>query len=270
MVVGGLLSSSGSSLTDSKNPGQTNASPTLSIHQKFLPPTHNQAHLPISPINAIIPHHSPRPLIGQLPAVHIVDALMAAEFHSDLCSIQISIMSGLTWWCPEILLLSPHSPHFHPSIKVPFPLSFTAFQTLSNNPPPTAVVLRKMTAVTTHPDTAIIEPELDDDSLFEDGDTLATETTSITESVLDYVYENGRRYHSQRWNCKDKVGGLSILPNDDTEQERLDLIHHFYLLVLKGELYCAPIRVGEVRNALDLGTGTGTYCSSYWEVGCVG
>jgi hypothetical protein len=93
-----------------------------------------------------------------------------------------------------------------------------------------------------------------------DVDSLASETTSITDSVLDYVYENGRRYHSQRWASGNKgtIGG-SILPNDATEQKRLDLIHHFYLLALRGELYLAPLKEGKVRNALDLGTGTGIH-----------
>jgi hypothetical protein len=118
-----------------------------------------------------------------------------------------------------------------------------------------------MSAVTVIPNNESIEiaNQSDADSVC-DTDSLASEATSIAGSVLDYVYENGRRYHSKRWTSGDKgtLGG-GILPNDETEQERLDLIHHFFLLVLRGELYLAPLEVGKVQRALDLGTGTGMY-----------
>jgi hypothetical protein len=78
-----------------------------------------------------------------------------------------------------------------------------------------------------------------------------SETTSIASSVLSYVYENGRRYTSAR----DKKGYM--LPNDETEQERLDLVHHYYTLMFHGELYHAPLDNKTLKRALDLGTGTG-------------
>ncbi|RPA73523.1 S-adenosyl-L-methionine-dependent methyltransferase [Ascobolus immersus RN42] len=101
----------------------------------------------------------------------------------------------------------------------------------------------------------------DSDADHSDTDSLASETTSITDSVIDYVYENGRRYPSHRWSSTKLAG--SILPNDEIEQQRLDLIHHFYLLVLRGELYLAPLEKGKVRNALDIGTGTGIWAIDF-------
>ena len=47
-----------------------------------------------------------------------------------------------------------------------------------------------------------------------------------------------------------------MLPNDDTEQDRLDLQHHIYRITLDGRLYLAPIPK-DVHHVLDIGTGTG-------------
>lgn len=54
------------------------------------------------------------------------------------------------------------------------------------------------------------------DSAYGEG-TTASSTTSVTSSILNYTYENGRRYHAFR-------EGEYILPNDETEQDRLDLV----------------------------------------------
>lgn len=59
-------------------------------------------------------------------------------------------------------------------------------------------------------------------------------TQSITSSVVDYVYENGRRYHRM------SEGSYNI-PNDEVEQDRLDLAHHLMLILLKGKLFLAPL-----------------------------
>ncbi|KAI3069785.1 hypothetical protein CBS147339_7756 [Penicillium roqueforti] len=74
-----------------------------------------------------------------------------------------------------------------------------------------------------------VEPDSDAEaSSYPDSLDNAGYTTSITSSVLDYQYENGRRYHSYH-------EGEYILPNDEREQDRLDLSHHIYLMLLKGE-----------------------------------
>ena len=42
-----------------------------------------------------------------------------------------------------------------------------------------------------------------------------------------------------------------MLPNDETEQDRLDMVHHLFNLTLKGEL-CAT-KLENPQNILDLG-----------------
>jgi SAM-dependent methyltransferase len=50
--------------------------------------------------------------------------------------------------------------------------------------------------------------------------------------------------------------GSYILPKDQTEDDRLDLQHHFYRLILRGN-YCAPLR--QPRMILDVACGTGIW-----------
>ncbi|KAJ5713711.1 uncharacterized protein N7483_010892 [Penicillium malachiteum] len=98
-----------------------------------------------------------------------------------------------------------------------------------------------------------IEPDISDaDSSYPSSE--GAYTKSVTSSALNYRYENGRRYHSYH-------EGEYVLPNDEQEQERLDLSHHIYLLLLGGELFKAPIQ--EPRRILDLGTGTGLWAMDF-------
>ncbi|KAJ5317387.1 hypothetical protein PENANT_c034G01059 [Penicillium antarcticum] len=96
-------------------------------------------------------------------------------------------------------------------------------------------------------------PIVPDEFSGDNSDEFASEDsdmTSISSSVLDYEYENGRRYHSNR-------SGHYMLPNDEEEQDRMDLAHHIWLLLMKGELYLAPVE--NPQKILDLGTGTGIW-----------
>jgi hypothetical protein len=116
-----------------------------------------------------------------------------------------------------------------------------------------------------------------DDGYGSDANTTAS--TSLAESVRDYVYENGRRYHRFR-------EGRYNFPNDDVEyvppylspthapavavwrwrrgfadgiyrQQREDM-KHAMVKMLCGQLYFAPI--GEhPHEILDIGTGTGIW-----------
>lgn len=80
-------------------------------------------------------------------------------------------------------------------------------------------------------------------------------TASLLSDVKNYTYENGRRYHSYR-------EGHYVLPNDDQEQDRQDLLHHVRNLVLNGALFRAPL--GEhVQRVLDIGTGTGIWAIDF-------
>ena len=46
------------------------------------------------------------------------------------------------------------------------------------------------------------------------------------------------------------------MPNDEAEQDRLDMMHHIFLLSYNGNLYRAPLGQS-VGRALDVGCGTG-------------
>lgn len=92
----------------------------------------------------------------------------------------------------------------------------------------------------------------DNDSAF---DANSSASTSLASSILHYEYSNGRRYHGFR-------SGAYILPNDEQEQDRLDLLHHIFLLVLGGKLYDAPIHPPPTK-VLDIGTGTGIWAIDF-------
>ncbi|KAJ5180949.1 hypothetical protein N7492_004159 [Penicillium capsulatum] len=95
------------------------------------------------------------------------------------------------------------------------------------------------------------EIEVDADvSSSSDYDSIRTETTSLTESVYSYVYENGRTYQAYR-------PETYLLPNDEKEQDRLDMLHHVFCLAQNGELCRTPLE--HPQKILDIGTGTGIW-----------
>ncbi|KAJ5360120.1 hypothetical protein N7517_009311 [Penicillium concentricum] len=93
-----------------------------------------------------------------------------------------------------------------------------------------------------------------------------SDMTSLSSSVLEYEYENGRRYHSNRTGqymyCAPRymssrcITNSNRMPNDEEEQDRMDLQSR-WLMLMKGELHKAPVT--NPRNILDLGTGTGIW-----------
>jgi trans-aconitate methyltransferase len=84
---------------------------------------------------------------------------------------------------------------------------------------------------------------------------MSASSTSLASSVFNYTYENGRRYHAYR-------AGAYFLPNDELEQDRLDLRHHIFRLTLDGELFRAPLFTVPDR-VLDIGTGTGIWAMDF-------
>ena len=72
----------------------------------------------------------------------------------------------------------------------------------------------------------------------------------MASSALDYTIENGRRYHAYR-------EGSYVFPNDEQEQERLDLIHRMFIITLGEKHFLAPIK--DPKRILDIGTGTGIW-----------
>ncbi|KAF2425830.1 S-adenosyl-L-methionine-dependent methyltransferase [Tothia fuscella] len=95
------------------------------------------------------------------------------------------------------------------------------------------------------------EERRDDDVDLAFGDDSASYTTSLKSSITNYIQENGRRYHA----FKD---GAYFLPNDEAEQDRLDLFHHIMTLRCDDKLHLAPI-APDTQRVLDLGTGTGIW-----------
>ncbi|KAK3298490.1 S-adenosyl-L-methionine-dependent methyltransferase [Chaetomium fimeti] len=81
-------------------------------------------------------------------------------------------------------------------------------------------------------------------------DSNTTASTSLADSVRDYIFENGRRYHRFR-------EGRYNFPNDDVEQQREDM-KHAMVKMLCGQLYFAPIG-DHPHEVLDVGTGTGIW-----------
>ncbi|GAB7347281.1 hypothetical protein MBLNU459_g3368t2 [Dothideomycetes sp. NU459] len=106
-----------------------------------------------------------------------------------------------------------------------------------------------------------IRPARSDDSFSDSGyedsvhSHFLSSSASLSSSVRDFDFENGRRYHAFRQ-------GAYLLPNDDAEQEREDMKHATILTVCGEKLHFAPIpeeNPGSVR-VLDMGTGTGIWC----------
>jgi SAM-dependent methyltransferase len=84
------------------------------------------------------------------------------------------------------------------------------------------------------------------------GDDTSTYNTSVGSSILRHEWKHGRRYHSYH-------AGTYNFPNDEQEQDRLDMIHHVYYRALHDRLFLAPIDPSQGLRVLDIGTGTGIW-----------
>ncbi|KAF6802331.1 methyltransferase domain-containing protein [Colletotrichum musicola] len=100
----------------------------------------------------------------------------------------------------------------------------------------------------------------DDDTQSETGSSIASSRTSLRSSLLDYRVENGRTYHRYK-------DGKYAIPNDEREQDRLDLTHQLWLLTLHDRLGVAPpCKEGaNVGRALDVGPGTGIWALNFGD-----
>ncbi|KAA8896239.1 S-adenosyl-L-methionine-dependent methyltransferase [Sphaerosporella brunnea] len=104
------------------------------------------------------------------------------------------------------------------------------------------------TTATIEVDPAVLANAADSDYASSGYDT---STASLTSSVNDYIFENGRRYHAYFGAEK------NLLPTDELEQDRLDLHHETMLRMMNGRLHDAPLR--GPQRILDIGTGTGIW-----------
>jgi len=98
-------------------------------------------------------------------------------------------------------------------------------------------------------------PESDTDSFY--GSDNASTTTSLSASVYQYRVENGRTYHAYK-------AGAYYMPNDDVENDRLDLQHHLMLVLFDNRLHLCPAGKDKpLKNVLDAGCGTGIWCIDF-------
>ncbi|RDL31152.1 S-adenosyl-L-methionine-dependent methyltransferase [Venustampulla echinocandica] len=99
----------------------------------------------------------------------------------------------------------------------------------------------------------------DNDSSLGDDESLASSMTSISSSILKHRVENGRTYHAYK-------DGKYLYPNDESENDRLDLQHHIYSLMNGGKLFTCPIAKDKsIHRVLDVGTGTGIWAMDYGD-----
>ncbi|KAK5657918.1 hypothetical protein OQA88_2467 [Cercophora sp. LCS_1] len=84
----------------------------------------------------------------------------------------------------------------------------------------------------------------------EDWDGASCASSSLSESVRDYNFENNRRYHKFR-------EGSYHFPDDKPEQAREDMKHAMIVNLCDGRLHFAPLE--RPKKILDIGTGTGIW-----------
>ncbi|KIX08590.1 uncharacterized protein Z518_03246 [Rhinocladiella mackenziei CBS 650.93] len=81
-----------------------------------------------------------------------------------------------------------------------------------------------------------------------------SETSSLTSSIINYRFENGRRYHAYQ-------EGKYWAPNDEAQNDQLHIAHHIFFLLFDGKLFQAPIE--DPQHVLDIGTGTGIWAIDF-------
>ncbi|KAL0943553.1 umta methyltransferase family protein [Colletotrichum truncatum] len=111
---------------------------------------------------------------------------------------------------------------------------------------------------TIEPDTLEVDEATTDDGSSID-ERLSSYTASLTSSVVDYPVDYGRRYHAFR-------RGAYVLPNDEPEMERLDIVHAMVVKAIGNRLFLAPLEKEKVHRILDVGTGTGIWAIEMADV----
>ncbi|KUJ08667.1 S-adenosyl-L-methionine-dependent methyltransferase [Mollisia scopiformis] len=104
--------------------------------------------------------------------------------------------------------------------------------------------------IVAHQAQTTIEAAHDSEDAGYETDAESRASTSISSSVRDFAFENGRRYHKFR-------EGTYQFPNDESEQEREDMKHAMVVNLCGGKLHYAPLE--NPQNIIDVGTGTGIW-----------
>lgn len=107
----------------------------------------------------------------------------------------------------------------------------------------------------TEPNNVPLEAEDDGYDSAIDTSLPTSSTASISSSIMKYRQENGRTYHAYK-------DGKYFLPNDENENDRLDLQHHQFCLTFRGKLFLAPVPK-TLHRVLDVGTGTGIWAIDF-------
>ncbi|KAL4889937.1 S-adenosyl-L-methionine-dependent methyltransferase, partial [Aspergillus ambiguus] len=97
--------------------------------------------------------------------------------------------------------------------------------------------------------------EVDDDPTSDYAEDFPSDTTSLNSMITSYRFENGRRYHAYK-------DGAYWGPNDEKQNEQLDIAHHMFTMLLDNRLVLAPIDPN-IQTALDVGTGTGIWAIDF-------
>lgn len=97
----------------------------------------------------------------------------------------------------------------------------------------------------------VIEPETDDhDSTFGSEGGSSFNYGSVTSSIYNFRQENGRTYHAYS-------DGKYVIPNDEREQDRMDMAYQAFQLLFEGKQFFAPVK--NPQRIVDMGTGTGIW-----------
>ncbi|KAG5296669.1 hypothetical protein I7I48_05565 [Histoplasma ohiense] len=101
-------------------------------------------------------------------------------------------------------------------------------------------------------------PEVDDQATEETGSSYG-DNGSISSDAEKYLgrMENNRRYHLYR-------EGSYLLPNDDKENERLDIHHALVMTIMDDRLFLAPIK--NPKKVIDLCTGSGIWAVEFADM----
>ncbi|KAF3806833.1 putative methyltransferase tdiE [Colletotrichum gloeosporioides] len=102
--------------------------------------------------------------------------------------------------------------------------------------------------------------EFNDRSIHAYYPVVSSSNVSLAADVMDYRMENGRTYHGYK-------EGKYNLPNDETENDRLELQHNLFLLTFNDQLGNAPPnnKDAKVGRVLDIGTGTGLWAVDFGD-----